>query len=159
MPNFTGIINLQKKKIINNYIPKPSTSTFNCCSRTSCPLNGDCLQSSFVYIFKADKPNVIGNHPHYIDLTENTCKDRFYKHKNLFKYESKRNATEMSNFAWENKHANTGTNLVWNVLDKFRSYKPEAKKVFVVFNRAISHYFLYVNFNQLKKGTGNQMPS
>ena len=26
------------------------------------------------------------------------------------------------------KHANTETNLVWNVLDKARAYKPEAKK-------------------------------
>ena len=55
------------------------------------------------------------NHPHYIGLTEYTFKDRFYKHKNSFKYESKRNATELSNFVWENKHANTETNLVWAV--------------------------------------------
>ena len=45
-----------------------------------------------------------------------------------FKCESKRNATELSNFVWENKHANTETNLVCNVLDKARAYKPEAKR-------------------------------
>ena len=72
--------------------------------------------------------NIIENHPHYIGLTENIFKDRFYKHKNSFKYESKRNATELSNFTWENKHANTETNVVWNILDKARAYKPEAKR-------------------------------
>ena len=45
------------------------------------------------------------------------------------------NATEPSNFVQENKHANTETNLVWNILDKARAYKPETKKMFVVFNR------------------------
>ena len=86
------------------------------------------MQSSLVYICKADTPNIIENHPHYIGLTENTFKDRFYKHKNSFKYESKRNATELSNFVWENKHTNTETNLVWNILDKARVYRPETKR-------------------------------
>ena len=128
MPYFASIINSHDKKIINNNIPKPSTPTCNCRLKTSCPLNGDCLQSSLVYICKADTPDIIENHPHYIGLTENTFKDRFYKHKKLFKYESKRNATELSNFVWEKKHANTEMNLVWNVLDKARAHKPEAKR-------------------------------
>ena len=36
-----------------------------------------------------------------MDLTENTFKDRFYKRKNSFKYESKYNATELSSFVWK----------------------------------------------------------
>ena len=76
----------------------------------------------------ADTPNITESYPHYIGLTENTFKDRFYKHKNSFKYESKRNAMKLSNFIWENKHANTEKNLEWNILDKARMYKPEAKR-------------------------------
>ena len=53
------------------------------------------MQSSLVYIYKADTPNIIEKHPHYIGLTENTFKDRIYKHKTSFKYESKRNGTEL----------------------------------------------------------------
>ena len=86
------------------------------------------MQSSLVYICKADTSNITGNYPHYIGLTENTFKDRFYKHKNSFKHESKRNATELSNFIWENKHVDTETNLVWSILDKARAYKPEAER-------------------------------
>ena len=86
------------------------------------------MQSSFVYICKAVTPNIIENHPHYIGLTENTFTDRFYKHKNSFKYESKRNATELSNFVWENKHTKTETNLVWDILDKSKAYRPETKR-------------------------------
>ena len=76
-PNFASIINSHNKKIINNNILKPSAPTCNCCSKTSCPLNEDCLQSSLVYICKADTPNIIENDPHYIGLTENTFKDPF----------------------------------------------------------------------------------
>ena len=82
---------------------------------------------------------MIENHPHYIGLIKNTSKDWFYKYKNSFYYESKRNVTELSNFVWENKHINIETNLVWNILDKARAYKPE---VFVVFSREISYHLL-----------------
>ena len=47
----------------------------------------DCLQSSLVYICKANTPDMIENYPHYIGLTENTFKDRFSKHKNSFKFQ------------------------------------------------------------------------
>ena len=123
MPNFASIINSHNKKITNNNISKPFTPTCNCCLITSCSLNGDCLKSSLGYICKADTPNIIENPPHYIGLTKNTFKDRFYKHKNSFKYESKRNSMELSNFVWGKKHASS-------------------KKVYVVFNREISYHFL-----------------
>ena len=145
MLNFASVINSQNKKIINNNILKPSTPTCNCCSKTSCHLNGDYLLSSLVYIYKADTPDIIENHSHYIGLTENTFKDRFYKHKNSFKYESKRNATELSNFVWEKKHANTETNLVWNVLDKARAYKPEAKRYMLCFTEKYHIIFSKLN--------------
>ena len=95
-------------------------------------MNGDFLQSSLIYICKANTPNMIEYHPHYIGLTENTFKDRFYKHKNSFKYESKRNATELSSFVWENKHAESETNLVRNILNKASAYKPEATRCLFV---------------------------
>ena len=36
--------------------------------------------------------NTIENYPHYIGFIENRFKDQFYKHKNSFRYEIKRNA-------------------------------------------------------------------
>ena len=131
-PNFASVINLHNTKIINNNIPKPFVPTCNCHSKASCPLNGDCLQSSLVHICKSDTPNIIQNYLHYIGLTENRFKDWFYKHKNSFKYESKRNATELSSFVWENKHAESETNLVRNILNKASAYKPEATRCLFV---------------------------
>ena len=77
MPNFGSIINSHNKKIINSNIPKQPASTCNCRLKSSCPLNGNCMQSSLVYICKADTPNIIQNHPHYIGLTEILLKTDF----------------------------------------------------------------------------------
>ena len=127
MPNFASISN-SHDKILNENIAKPTSPSCNCRVKTSCPLDGNCLQSILVYICKAATPKITNDYPHYIDLTENTFKDRLYKHENSFRYESKKNATELSNFVWENKHANTETSLEWKILDKVKSYEPESRK-------------------------------
>ena len=126
--------------IINSNIPKQPAPKCNCRLKSSCPLNGNCMQSSLVYICKADTPTIIENQPH-IGLTENTFKDRFYKHKHSFKYESKLSATELSNFVWENKHTSTKTNLVWNILVKAGAYRPETKRCLLCLTEK-SHHFL-----------------
>ena len=150
MSNFAHIINSQNEKIINNNIPKPSAPTCNFRLKTSCPLNGDCFQSSLVYICKADTLNIIENHLHYIGLTESTFKDRFYNHKNSFKYESERNATELTNFVWENKHVNIETNVMWNILDKAQAYKPEAKRCLLCLTEEYCIIFSKLNLLNLR---------
>ena len=97
-------------------------------------------------------PGIMENHPHYIDLTENTFKDRFCKHKSSFKYESKLNATKLSNFAWENKHANAKTNLVWNTSDKAKAYKPKAKRYLLYLTEKYHIIFSKLNlFNSINE--------
>ena len=105
------------------------------------------MQSSLVYICKTDTPNIIENHPHYISLTENTFKDRSYKHKNSFKYESKHNATELPNFVWENKHTSTETNLAWSILDKDRVYRPETRRSLLCLTE--KYHIIFSNLNLL----------
>ena len=102
MTNFASITNSHKKKILNENIAKPKSTSYNCRAKASYPLDDNCVQSSLVYICKAATPKITNDIPHYIGLTENSFKDRLYKHKNSFRYESKKNATELSNFIWEN---------------------------------------------------------
>ena len=53
-------------------------------------LNGNCLTNSVIYNCNVkDNDNDTG--VNYIGLTEHTFKDRFYKHRNAFKYKSKAN--------------------------------------------------------------------
>ena len=71
--------------------------------------------------------NIRFDHPHYIGLTEHTFKDRLYKH-NSFKYESKRNSTELSNFVWGKKKEKINVDLDWSILDEAKPYSPASKK-------------------------------
>ena len=98
MPNFASIINSHNKKILNENIAKPTSALCNCRVKASCALDGNCLQSSLVCIYKAATPKITNNYPYYVGLMGNTFKERLYKHKNSFRYESKKNATELSNF-------------------------------------------------------------
>ena len=66
-------------------------------------LNCDCLQSSVVYGCEITSNNTTEDSPHHISLTENTFKDRLYKHTNSFKHETKKNSTELSNYVWGKK--------------------------------------------------------
>ena len=88
IPNFASIINSHNKNILNENIPKSTSTSCNCKVKASYLLDGNCLQSSSVYICKAATPKITNDYLHYIGLTENTFKDRLYKHKNSFRYES-----------------------------------------------------------------------
>ena len=49
--------------------PKPHC---NCRVKESCPLNGDCLQPSFVYGCKITQNDTAQDSPYYIGLTQKT---------------------------------------------------------------------------------------
>ena len=125
LPNFKSVINGHNKNILNEQ-EKPSPC--NCRDKTSCPLKGSCQHKNLVYSCKVSTPDLKQNHPHYIGLTEHTFKDRLYKHNNSFKYESKRNSTELSNFIWGKKKEKINVDLDWSILDKAKPYSPASKK-------------------------------
>ena len=64
------------------------------------------------------KENTTSHGVTYNGLTENTFKDRFYKHRNSFKYESKANSTELSKHFWEKKRKGIKNSIMhWSVID------------------------------------------
>ena len=112
MSNIFSIIKSHNKNILSSDESKSSkTLLCNCRDKASCPLNGNCLQQNMIYCSKVIPKNELINKnlSHYIGLAEISFKDRLYKHKNSFKYESKRNGTELSNFIWVQKKKKTVT--------------------------------------------------
>ena len=64
------------------------------------------------------KENTTSDGVTYNGLTENTFKDRFYKHCNSFKYESKANYTKLSKHFWEMKRKDIKKPIMhWSVID------------------------------------------
>ena len=65
----------------------------------------------------------------YNGLTENTFKDRFYKHRNSFKNESKSNSTELSKHFWEMKRKSIKKQIMhWSVIDNAKPYQNGSKR-------------------------------
>ena len=69
------------------------------------------------------------NYLHYFGLTEHTFKDRFYKWNNSFKYESKRNSAEFSDFIRGWKKQNVHFKLDWSILEKVKHYSLASKNM------------------------------
>jgi len=89
---------------------------------------GNCLVKNVIY-----KCNVLSDHQiaeaSYIGLTENSFKDRLYKHRNSFKYESKANSTELSKHVWDVKNSGKEIDSMnWSIVDRALPYLNGSKK-------------------------------
>ena len=103
------------------------------------------MKSSLLYICKTTTPEITNDYLNYIGITENAFKDRLHKHKKLFRYEGKKNATALSNFVRVNKHANREMSLEWKILDKVKSYKPGSRKCMLCLTEQYHNLFLKLN--------------
>ena len=100
----------------------------NCRQKSTCPLEGNCLYEELIYQCTL-KENATSDGVNYNGLTENTFKDRFYKHRNSFKYESKVNSTELSKHFWEMKRKGIKKPIMhWSVIDHAKPYQNGSKR-------------------------------
>ena len=75
------------------------------------------------------KENTTSDGVNYNGLTENTFKDRFYKHCNSFKYESKANYTKLSKHFWEMKRKDIKKPIMhWSVIDHAKPNQNRSKR-------------------------------
>ena len=85
---------------------------------------GKCLVKNVIY-----KCNVLSGHQiaeaSYIGLTENSFKDRLYKHRKLsFKYENKANSTELSKHVWDVKNSGKEIDSMnWSIVNHALPYQ------------------------------------
>ena len=92
----------------------------NCRQKDTCPTEGHYLDQELIYQCIL-KENTISD-----GVT--TIKDRFYKHRNSFKYESKANCTELSKPLWEMKRKDIKKPIIhWSVIDHAKAYRNGSK--------------------------------
>ena len=134
LPNLDTTIKSHNINLQRNTTPE--IHKCNCRNKESCPLNGNCLTKSLVYSGKVDCTR---NEDTYVGLTENTFKDRLYKHKNSFKYRSKNNYTELSKCIWDLKDRGTiDVNVKWDILAHATPYQNGAKNATFVRQKNIT---------------------
>ena len=103
--NLSLIITNHNKLILNSskYTDETAVSTIdnkscNCQQKNTCPLNGNCLQSSVIYQATV-KRNNNNTSETYIGLTENDFKTRCRNHTASFRHAKHRNSTDLNTAA------------------------------------------------------------
>ena len=118
LPNFAYMLKSHNSRILSEEKTQEQPKC-NCRQKDTCPLEGHCLDKELIYQCTL-KENTIS----YNGLTENTFKDRFQKHRNSFKYESKANSTELSKHFWEMKRKGIEKPIMhWSVIDHAKLYQ------------------------------------
>jgi len=126
LPNISSIISSHNKKVLNS-INQTDEKMCNCRNNNNCPLNGKCLEKSVIYMCNV-KASEQDEGLNYIGLTENRFKERWYQHKNSFKYENKALSTELSKHVWKlKKKGILEPILTWAIIDHASPYKNGSK--------------------------------
>ena len=128
LPNISSIIHSHNKRILTQNHNNAITNRCNCRQKDKCPLAGNCMDSNVIYNGNVSAgENDVGSD--YIGVTENSFKDRLYKHRNSFKYESKANSTELSKHVWDlKKQGVTNPIIKWAIIDHATPYINGSKK-------------------------------
>ena len=101
LPNFANMIKSHNNRILSEEKTQDQQKC-NCWQKDTSTLEKNCLDKELIYQCTL-KENTTSDRVNYNGLTENTFKDRFYKHRNSFKYKSKGNSIELSKHFWEMK--------------------------------------------------------
>lgn len=125
LPNIASVISSHNKKVLAD-TTKTTTALCNCRNKQLCPLDGNCRDKHVIYKCTI-KSSTNDEGTNYIGLTENTFKERWYQHKNSFKYEHKENATELSKYVWSLQKKSITPILSWEIIDHARPYSNGGK--------------------------------
>ena len=101
--------------------------TCNCRQKNTCPLDGNCLQSSVIYQATVTHRNS-NKTESYIGLTENEFKTRYRNHTASFRHAKHKNSTELSKHIWNLKDSNINHFISWRILSSNSPYSSSSKR-------------------------------
>ena len=104
-----------------------NNKTCNCRQKNTCPLDGNCLQSSVIYQATVTRKDNNTTET-YIGLTENDFKTRYRNHTASFRHAKHRNSTELSKHIWTLKDNNIEHFISWRILSSHSPYNSSSKR-------------------------------
>ena len=121
-----AIISRHNKALLAQRIePANTVAPCNCRVKTSCPMKGQCRESSIIYKATLTSDGIAKS---YYGCSETEFKTRFYNDNyQSFKYRQKRNATELSKAFWQAKDAGKNPVIEWNIVSRTTPYSPGAR--------------------------------
>ena len=112
------------------------TKNCSCQKKITCPLNGDCLQSSLIYqatITRKDNSTT----ETYIRLAENNFKTRYRNHTASFQHTKHRNSTKLSKHIWTLREKNIDHFISWRILSSRSPYNSASKRCNLCFKEKL----------------------
>ena len=118
-PNMAKIISSRNSKILSEKeAPKRACS---CPKNATCPLNGQCLESSIVYHAKITQSDQ--KVTNYIGMTSTEFKKRLGVHRQTFKDQTV-SQTSLSKHIHTLKSQNIDYEITWEIMDKAKKFSP-----------------------------------
>ena len=134
MNNTKQIIDSHNKRILNSSQHTDETAnntvdskSCNCRQKNTCPLNGNCLQSSVIYQATVTRKDNNTSET-YIGLTENDFKTRYRNHLASFRHAKHRNSTELSKHIWTLKDSDIDHSISWRIISSSSPYNSSSKR-------------------------------
>ena len=126
MPNMSQIISSHNKSILaKNEIPHTKKCLCNCRTKSDCPLQNRCLETSLIYKATVKSENV---ERVYVGCTEGAFKYRYANHLKSFKHRTYSNETELSKYVWKLKDENEQFKIAWSIERKSAPYVSGSRK-------------------------------
>ena len=116
MPNIKTIINRHNRKVLEKKSVK-ETKACNC-KKFECPMKESktsCREESVIYEATVQDEKET---KHYIGITENEFKKRYYQHRTDFNNKDNSNSTALSKHIWNLKNRNASYKISWRILKK-----------------------------------------
>jgi len=136
MNNTKQIIDNHNKRIItassateiaNSAPTTTNNKTCNCRQKDTCPLDGNCLQTSVIYQATVTRKDNNTSET-YVGLTENSFKTRYRNHTASFRHAKHRNSTELSKHVWTLKDNMIEYFISWRILSSHSAYNSTTKR-------------------------------
>ena len=125
MPNMAAIISRHNKVLLAQRTKPASTvPPCNCRVKTSCPMKGQCCESSIIYKAILTTDGIAKN---YYGCSETEFKTRFYNHNQSFRYWQRSNAPELSKAFWQAKDTGKNPFIEWSIVACTTPYHPGAR--------------------------------
>ena len=105
-----------------------NNKTCNCRQKNTCPLNGNCLESSVIYQATVTRKDNNTTETYIGLLTANDFKTRHRNHAASFRHAKHRNSTELSKHIWSLKDNNIEHFISWRILSSHSPYNSSSKR-------------------------------
>ena len=96
--------------------------TWSCRNKNLCPVENKCLTDCVVYQALVERTDGVTDS--YVELTANSFKDRWTKHKSSFRTRNPKNASGLSKYIWNLEDQNIGYNIQWKIVSRAKPFDP-----------------------------------